>query len=354
MESAEPAATGAALALRAFAASPAAVPMPPELPWWSQSAIALVWTERFAEVAPLLDAGVAHGRANGDSALLAAALAFRAQVALRLGDLRGAEDDARTAYSTAGMPAPLLWELLAAGVHLDALVELGRLDDAQAVAAAHAGATETELQTAAVLRHARGRLALARRDPSAALADVEAAQDVLRRCGAVCRACVLTHGDLGLAHRALGDAAAAVRAADQEVALARAFGAPGQLGIALTAAGVVRDREGGRSCARRSTSSPGRRSGSRTPARKRSSARCCGATTAGATPRSCCARRSRRPGGPARSRWRRSPRTSCGRRACTRGGSRCVASRRSRRPSSASRGSPVRGSRTARSRRSSS
>jgi DNA-binding CsgD family transcriptional regulator len=244
VESAEPAATGAALALRAFAVSPAAVPMPPELPWWSQSTIALVWTERFAEVAPLLDAGVAHGRANGDSALLAAALAFRAQVALRLGDLRGAEDDARTAYSTAGMPAPLLWELLAAGVHVDALVELGRLDDAQAVAAAHAGAAETELQTAAVLRHARGRLALARRDPAAALADVEAARDVLLRCGAVCRACVLTHGDLGPAHRALGDAAAAVRAADEEVALARAFGAPGQLGIALTAAGVVRDREG--------------------------------------------------------------------------------------------------------------
>ena len=244
VESAEPAKTGAALALRAFAASPAAVPMPPELPWWSQSAIALVWTERFAEVAPLLDAGVAHGRANGDSALLAAALAFRAQVALRLGDLRGAEDDARTAYTTAGMPAPLLWELLAAGVRVDALVELGRLDDAQAVAAAHAGAAEAELQTAAVLRHARGRLALARRDPAAALADIEAARDVLLRCGAVCRACVLTHGDLGLAHRALGDAAVAVRAADEEVALARAFGAPGQLGIALTTAGVVRDREG--------------------------------------------------------------------------------------------------------------
>jgi DNA-binding CsgD family transcriptional regulator len=243
VEANEPAAAGAALALRAFAASPTAVPEPPELPWWSQSTIALVWTERFAEVAPLLDAGVAHGRANGDSALLAAALAFRAQVALRLGDLRGAEDDARTAYTTPGMPAPLLWAVLAAGTHIDALVELGRLDEAQEVAAAHAGAAESELQTAAVLRHARGRLALARRQPAAALADVEAARDLMHRCHTVCRACMLTHGDLALAHRALGEVDAAVRAADEDVALARAFGAPGQLGVALTAAGVVRDRE---------------------------------------------------------------------------------------------------------------
>ena len=55
---------------------------------------------------------------------------------------------------------------------------------------------------------------------------------------------MVTHGDLALAHRALGEVDAAVRTADEDVALARAFGAPGQLGVALTAAGVVREREG--------------------------------------------------------------------------------------------------------------
>ena len=195
-------------------------------------------------MAPVLDAAVAHGRATGDAALHSAALAFRAQVALRRGDLRGAEDDARTATGTTALPAPLLWEALAAGTQVDALVELGRLDEAEAVAAANAPLLDTEMQTAAVLRHARGRLHLARRRPAEALADLEGARDLLRRCGVVSRACVITHADLGLAHRALGDAAAAVRAADDELAIARAFGAPGQTGAALTTAGVVRDRAG--------------------------------------------------------------------------------------------------------------
>jgi DNA-binding CsgD family transcriptional regulator len=242
-ESNEPAEHAAALARRAFAAGPAQVPAQTELPWWSQSTIALVWTEQFGEVLPIFDAAVAHGRKAGDSALLSAALAFRAQVALRRGDLRAAESDARTAFATRDLPAPALWHALAAGELLDALVEQGRLEEAQALAAETRALAEREIQTAAVLRYARGRLALARREPEAALEDLRAARDVLRRTFAPCNACVMGRSDVALALLAIGDEAAAIEEADAELERARAFGAPGQLGIALTGAAVVRGDE---------------------------------------------------------------------------------------------------------------
>ena len=242
-ESNEPAERAAALARRAFAAGPTRVPEPTELPWWSQSAIALVWTERFAEVLPIFDAAIAHARRAGDSALLSAALAFRAQVALRRGDLRAAESDARTAFATRDLPPPALWHALAAGELIDTLVEQGRLDEAQVLADENGALAEREIQTAAVLRYARGRLALARREPGAALRDLRAARDVLRRTFAPCNACVMGRSDVALALLAAGDEAGAVAEAEAELERARAFGAPGQLGIALTAAGSVRGDE---------------------------------------------------------------------------------------------------------------
>src|SRR5206468_4227433 len=64
--------------------------------WFSQSAFTLLWSERYAQLRPLLDASIAQARATGDSTRLAMGLAVRSWLALRSGELSAAEADART------------------------------------------------------------------------------------------------------------------------------------------------------------------------------------------------------------------------------------------------------------------
>ena len=235
----EPAEVTADLALRTLAAGPHSIPDPSDLPWFSEATIALVWSERFDEVLPVLDAGAEHGRATGDAGLLSASLSYRAWVMLRRGDLIAAEADARAAIETRGLPAPPLWHALGAGILVDSLVEQGRLEEADAVLAATGATAERETQTVAVLRHSRGRLRLAQHRPHEALSDLLAVRDVLDRTLTPCRNCVPSRSDRTFAHLALGDRDAALRTAHEDLRLARELGAPGALGVALCAAGVA-------------------------------------------------------------------------------------------------------------------
>ena len=236
----EPAAVTAQFALRCLRAGPNTIPSPADLPWFSEATIALVWSERFHDVIPVLDAGAAHARATGDAALFSATLTYRAWATLRLGDLVAAEADAREVLETRDLPAPALWHTLAAALLIDALVEQGRLEDAEAVLAplGEAAAAKTT-QTGAVLRHARGRLRLAQRRPEEALADLRAARRVHDETFTTCRNCLSARADLALALLALGDVEGAHAAAEEDVRLARALGAPGALGVALCAAGLA-------------------------------------------------------------------------------------------------------------------
>ena len=158
----------------------------------------------------------------GDSVPLRALVAWStAELALRAGRLGEAEAEARIAVGLGGAG---LVTASAGGVLALALVERGALAEAREV-----------LERAAGLRHACARLWLAEGDYEAAAA---AAREVGRRC--------LAHGRrnpawapwrstlaLALAHLGrLGDAAAV---ADEEIVLARAFGAPTALARALHA-----------------------------------------------------------------------------------------------------------------------
>ena len=250
----EPAEVTADLALRTLAA-PHAIPDASDLPWFSAATIALVWSERFDEVVPVLDAGAKHARAAGDAALLAVCLSYRAWVMLRRGDLIAAEADARAAIETPGLPAPPLWHALAAGILVDSLVEQGRLEEADAVLAATGATAERETQTGAVLLHSRGRLRLAQHRPREALADLLAARDVLNRTLTRCRNCLPSRSDRALAHLAVGDRDAALRTAEEDLGLARELGAPGALGVALCAAGVATGGDAGERLVREAVAS---------------------------------------------------------------------------------------------------
>src|SRR4051812_5575914 len=87
VEANEPAATGAELARAALAAGPRALPEPTDLPWFSQASVALIWAERWDEVAPVLDAAAEEAAVTADPALYAVALSHRAWLELRRGDL---------------------------------------------------------------------------------------------------------------------------------------------------------------------------------------------------------------------------------------------------------------------------
>jgi hypothetical protein len=102
----EPAAECAALARRALAAGPRAVPDSADVPWFAQATAALVCAEAHEEAHAALDAGVAEARRSGDPGLFAAGHAHRAWLRVRLGDLRGAEADARAVLEAGELATP--------------------------------------------------------------------------------------------------------------------------------------------------------------------------------------------------------------------------------------------------------
>jgi DNA-binding CsgD family transcriptional regulator len=235
----EPAATCVELAQRALAAGPRIVPEPTDLPWFAQATIALIWADAHAEAQVPLDAGVAESRATGDPALFGMSLSQRAWLLLRLGDLQGAEGDARAVLEAADLAAPALYRKLAAAILVNAATEQGELEQAQSVLDGFGLDEAARTQTSAVLRLARGRLRLAQARPAEALHDILTAGRIVLATGSKCPGYLAWRSGAALAHVALGEREEAVRLATEEVALARAFGGLRTLGVSLRTAGVV-------------------------------------------------------------------------------------------------------------------
>ena len=241
----EPAEVGAELASRALGAGGRAPPGSDGKPWFnfigwfSQSTFTLLWTERYGQVGPLLDASIAQARATGDSSALAVGLANRGWLALQRGDLSAAEADTRTALAATELPAPPMYRVLNGGVLLKALVEQGELDAAEQALAPLDSETESGSLISPPLRFARGRLRVAQGRVAEGLEDLLAVGGVLTRALVTCPGSLPWRSEAALAHLALGDHESAERLAEEELQLARAFGAPRALGVGLRAAGVV-------------------------------------------------------------------------------------------------------------------
>jgi DNA-binding CsgD family transcriptional regulator len=240
----EPAEIGAGLALRALVAEEREGADSDNRAWFSpvtfgRAAHSLVWTERYAQLRPLVDAPIAQARLTGDGGRLALGLASRGLLALRRGDLSAAEADGRTALSASELPAPPTYRVLDAGVLVEALVEQGELDAADAVLAPLESEAETGFVTAAPLRLARGRFRVSRGRTAEGLDDFIAVGACLTRAMVTCPSYLPWRSDAALAQLALGDRESAARLAAEELELARAFGAPRALGVAMRAAGVV-------------------------------------------------------------------------------------------------------------------
>ena len=238
----EPADVGIALAQRAFAAGPRTVPEPTDLPWFAQATIALVWADAFDEAAGPLDAGagreprdrrprpVRHEHDASARGCCCAAATCRAPRATRARCSR--RPICRRRGCTARWPPAVL-------------VERARSSRATSTrprprCGAFAPGEPARTHSGACCCSRAGACALAQRQLDAGLADIRAAGRH-RRCAPGRSRPASWPG----ARRprwstlALGEREAARRLAREELELARAFGAPRTLGVALRAAGVV-------------------------------------------------------------------------------------------------------------------
>lgn len=242
MQTNEPARVAADLARRSLRARSEPLPGSVALPRQSliQAEAALVWSGCYDELRPVLDTTIRDARNSGDALLLTGSLAYRAWLALHLGDLRAAEADARTVLEAA-MPAPAFHRVLNTAAAVDALTGQGRLADAEKVLAAEAGLVEGGMPYDASLRLSRGRLRLAQRRADEALADFLSAGEVAVRLGLDSPGWLPWRSCAAVAALAVGDRGRARGLAASELELARVFGAPRTLGVALHTTGLTSD-----------------------------------------------------------------------------------------------------------------
>ena len=242
----QPADQVADLALRAITAGTRPLPEPGDPPWLPGGAfrhpsavVTLLWAERYDAAQALADAAVADAQASANGMVLPAVLAQRSWLAFRRGDLTAAEADARALLDAPGPPAPPLLRNRATTVLVDVLIERGDLDEAERTLEPLAVDLPGTSQTPVILRHARGRLRFAQHRFGEALADFRAAGEIATD-GLALSPCYLSwRSEAALAALAFGELDTARRLSGEELELARGFGAPRALGVALRAAGLV-------------------------------------------------------------------------------------------------------------------
>ena len=148
------------------------------------------------------------------------------------------EVDATTALKATGLPAVGFFRLHSVASLATALVDMDRVEEAAALVAAEPDIGNRSTLADNLLRLARGRVHMAQQRPAVALAHFLA----------VGRAAVQGEFDgpsllpwrsaAALAHLALGDRDHAQETASAEVEMARAFGAPRTLGVAIRVLGL--------------------------------------------------------------------------------------------------------------------
>ena len=175
-------------------------------------------------------------RGRGSMSMVAHASCLRSMIMRRLGQLDDAADDGKLALDFKLATSPPLAIAWAAAFCIDALTPLGRLDQADAVAAAAADRDPPAgwIHTLLFLQ-ARGALRVAQRRPGEALGDLLAAAEGWHALGINHPAIASWRADAAAAHIALGRTQEAAALAAKQLALARKVGTPATLGIALRA-----------------------------------------------------------------------------------------------------------------------
>ena len=237
----EPAEGPAAMAEESFDGGRLLELLGPEDPSVYLALNSLSLCERLDEAREAFDAVVAEARERGSALGFAIASCFRAQVHHRRGDLRRAEADARAAVEVARIEGWGLGIPAARGFLVAVLIDCGALDEAREVLdEAGLGDEIPDLVTFDPLLEARGRLKIATGETAEGLADLLACGERQDRWGALNPSVIPWRSAAAESMLRTGRVDAAAELADEEVRLARRFGTPRALGMALRVAGLVR------------------------------------------------------------------------------------------------------------------
>ncbi len=202
---------------------------------------ALAIADHLAPALALFATGIEAAQRDGDAAEFAYLSILRSHTALYAGRLLDAEADALIAldiHADDNGQTPL-----AVAVLLDALVDKGAIEEAQALLTSRQldGPVPVNMLAAHFFHVARGRLRLRQHRPQEALADLRICGDSLIASGYTNPGFAHWRAEAALAHHALGDRDDARRLAEEELVRAGKFGAGRALGIALRIAGLVAD-----------------------------------------------------------------------------------------------------------------
>ena len=216
-------------------------------PIYYAAVLTLLWADSFGAAEAGLDAALTDAAARGSVLAFAMALCWRSDLNYRLGRVADAEADARRSLELArqhgwhfGLPS--VSALLA-----DALIERGELDEAAALLEPDDfDRTLPDVGGPVDLWLARrGKLRLLRGQTDDGLADLIAAGKRQEEWGARCPSMIAWRSGAALGHLCRGEADEAIRLAEEEVRLAREFGAPRALGIALRVRGQIDPHDDG-------------------------------------------------------------------------------------------------------------
>jgi ATP/maltotriose-dependent transcriptional regulator MalT len=198
--------------------------------------LTLILADELGPAGRICDTVLDEARQRGSLSMVAHASCSRSMLMRRLGRLDDAADDAQLALGFKLATSPPLAVAWAASFCIDALTCLGRLAEADEVAAVTAQRAPPEgwVQTV-IFRQARGGLRTAQRRHEEALRDLTAAGEGWQDLGATSPAIASWRTDAAAVLTALGDPAAAATLAREQLALARQVGTARTVGVALVA-----------------------------------------------------------------------------------------------------------------------
>ncbi|MCK9925142.1 AAA family ATPase [Frankia sp. AgPm24] len=202
---------------------------------------ALAIADRLDPALALFATGIEAAQRDGDAAEFAYLSIMRSHTALYAGRILDAEADARIAldiHTDRDGQTPL-----AVAVLIDALVDKGAVEDAQALLTSRQldGPVPLDMLAAHFFHVARGRLRLRQHRPRNALTDLRLCGESLITSGYTNPGFAHWRAEAALAHHALGEHDEARRLAEEELDRSRQFGAARALGIALRITGLVTD-----------------------------------------------------------------------------------------------------------------
>ena len=149
------------------------------------------------------------------------------------------------ALAATELPAPPIYRLMNGALLTNTLVDQGDLDAAEAALAPFDAEAESRLASAWGLRFVRGRVRVAQGRVAEGLQDFLGLGADLTRAMISCPSYLPWRSEASLAQLALGDRESAGRLAEEELALAKAFGTSRAIGVAKRAVGIVAGGERG-------------------------------------------------------------------------------------------------------------